>query len=266
MNRRDPTFIEWDGMASYMSEDAITLEKQDGATLVRMDDGKVNVLSLDFLDTLGDRIETATERDQPVVLTGNAKAFSAGLDLNEVPTLDEDGLRTLFSRFEGVVGPILTADVPVIAALDGFAIAGGAIIALSCDYRIAAPEAEIGATEFEVGIPFPPTDLDLFTERLPTATIRQTVLNPRRTSGEEALRLGWVDEIADDPVATAVEATDRVGGVNAAAFRDLKRQLNEDIVETWEDFEDEEMEDYIEMLNSKQTQQAILQGIENVMG
>lgn len=246
--------------------DEITVDVREGATVVQMDDGKVNALALSFLDELGDKIEGAVERDQPVVLTGNERAFSAGLDLEEVPTLDEDGLRTLFDRFEGVVEPILTADVPVIAALDGFAIAGGAIIALSCDYRIAAPDAEIGATEFKVGIPFPPTDLELFTERLPTATIRQTILNPRRTSGQEALRLGWVDEIEDDPLEAAVDATDRVGGVNEAAFQDLKRQLNEDLVETWGEFEDEEMEDYVDMLTSKQTQQAILQGIQNVMG
>ncbi len=253
-------------MPSIMTEDAITLDTQDGATIVRMDDGKVNALSLAFMDTLGDRIEEALEDDQPVILTGNGKAFSAGLDLKEVPTLDEDGLRTLFSRFEGVMEPILTAPVPVIAALDGFAIAGGAIIALSCDYRVAEPDAEIGATELNVGIPFPPTDLDLFTERLPTATVRQTILNPRRTSGEEALRLGWVDEVADDALDAAVDASHTIGGTNPAAFQDVKRQLNDEILEVWEDFEDEHMDDYIEMLTSKQTQQAILEGIQNVMG
>lgn len=249
-----------------MSEGSITLEQRDGVAIVRMDDGKVNALSLAFMDELGTRIGEALDTGQPVVLTGNDRAFSAGLDLEEVPTLDEDGLRTLFGRFEHIVEPILKAPVPVVAALPGFAIAGGAIVSLSCDYRVAAPDAEIGATELNVGIPFPPTDLDLFTERLPTRTVRQTILDPRRTSGEEALQLGWIDEIDDDPLEGGIAAAKRLGGTNEAAFQDVKRQLNAQIIETWDAFEDDEMEDYIDMLTSKQTQQAILEGIQNVMG
>lgn len=249
-----------------MTDEPITLDKRDGATVVRMDDGKVNALSLDFLGELGDRIDEALATGQPVVLAGNGKAFSAGLDLEEVPTLDEDGLRTLFDRFEGVVQPILEAPVPVVAAVDGFAIAGGAIVALACDFRVAHPEAEIGATELEIGIPFPPTDLDLFTERLPARTVRQTILDPRRTSGQEALSLGWVDVLDEDPLEAAVAAAGRLGGTNAAAFRDVKRQLNEEIVATWEAFEDEHIEDYVDLLTSKETEQAIMEGIRNVMG
>jgi enoyl-CoA hydratase/carnithine racemase len=249
-----------------MADAPITLEPRDGATLVRMDDGKVNALSLDFLGTLGDRVDEALETGDPVVLTGNDTAFSAGLDLEEVPTLQEDGLRTLFDRFEAIVEPILKAPVPVVASLDGFAIAGGAIVALSCDYRVASPEAEIGATELQVGIPFPPTDLELFTERLPARTVRQTILDPRRSQGEEALQLGWVDELADEPVEAALAAATRLGGTNDAAFQDVKAQLNEDIIEVWEDFEGGELERYVDMLTSKETEQAIMQGIQNVMG
>lgn len=249
-----------------MPGDAITVEPRDATTVVRLDDGKVNALSLAFMNELGDAVEEALEHEQPVVITGNGHAFSAGLDLEEVPTLDEDGLETLFERFEGMVEPLLRAPVPVVAAIEGFAVAGGAIIALSCDYRVAHPDAEIGATELQVGIPFPPTDLDLFTERLPTSTIRRTILDPRRTSGEEAVRLGWVDELDEDPLEGAIAAAGRLGGTNPAAFADLKAQLNSDILETWDNFEDEHMDDYLEMLSSKQTQQAILEGIRNVMG
>lgn len=249
-----------------MADDPITLAKKDGAAVVRMDDGKVNALSLDFLDLLGDRVDEALETGSPVVLTGNEKAFSAGLDLEEVPTLDEDGLRTLTSRIDDVVEPILKAPVPVVAALDGFAIAGGAIVALACDYRVASPEAEIGTTELEVGIPFPPTDRTLLTERLPDRTVRRTILDPRRSSGQEALDLGWVDEVAEDPLDAGVEAATRLGGPNDAAFQGVKDELNEEIVAAWESFEGETRDAYIDLLTSKETEQAIMQGIRNVMG
>lgn len=249
-----------------MTDAPITLDKQDGATLLRMDDGKVNALSLAFLETLGEKVDEAIGTGQPVVITGNERAFSAGLDLEEVPTLDEDGLRTLVGRMDDVVEPVLKAPVPVVAALDGFAIAGGAIVALACDHRVASPEAEIGTTELEVGIPFPPTDRALFTERLPTQAVRRTILDPRRSSGQEALDLGWVDELAEDPVEAGVAAATRLGGPNPAAFQGVKDELNEEIVATWEAFEGETRDAYIDLLTSKETEQAIMQGIRDVMG
>lgn len=244
----------------------ITVEDRDQATIVTMQDGKVNALSRDFLGELGAKLEKACAQERPVILTGSGGYFSAGLDLKEVPTLDEEGLRDLLERFKGAVKPILKAPVPVIAAIDGFAIAGGAIIALSCDYRVATPEAEIGATELQVGIPFPPTDLDLFTGRLPTRTIRRTILNPNRSKGEQALELGWVDELADDAVDGALAASQTLGGTNPAAFQDLKAQLNAPIVSTWDSFLQEDFDRYVDMLRSEQTQAAILEGIQNVMG
>lgn len=251
-----------------MSADAaVTIEARDDVTLVRMDDGKVNALSREFLDELAGRVEEAVEEDRPVVLAGNDRIFSAGLDLNEVPTLDEDGLRDLIGNFGRVLDPILRAPVPVVAALTGHAIAGGAIIALSCDHRVAAPAAEVGATELAIGIPFPPTDVTLFTTRLPTRAIRRTILDPRRVQGDEALQLGWVDEVADDPVEAAAALAGRSGGTNRAGFRILKEELNRPILEAWDAFDDADghVEEYVELLTSKETEQAVLEGIRRVM-
>ncbi len=244
----------------------ILVEDKDGATIVTMQDGKVNALSRDFLGELGNKLEKACAQEQPVILTGSGGYFSAGLDLKEVPTLDEAGLRDLLEKFKGAVKPLLKAPVPTIAAIDGYAIAGGAIIALSCDYRVGTPDSEIGATELQVGIPFPPTDMDLFTERLPKATIRRTILNPNRAVGQEALELGWFDEVTNDALEGALAVSQTIGGTNAAAFQDLKAQLNEPIVSTWDSFLQEDFDRYVDMLQSEQTQAAILEGIQNVMG
>jgi enoyl-CoA hydratase len=246
--------------------EAITVDRRDGVTLVEMDDGKVNALSTDFLGTLGNKLEKATAQEQPVVLTGNGHAFSAGLDLEEVPTLDREGLRTLLENFKQGAEAILRAEMPVVAAIDGFAIAGGGIFALSCDYRVAHPEADVGCTELEVGIPFPPTDLSLFEARLPPQTIRRTILQPRKVHGEEARELGWVDELAEDPVDEAEAAIETIGGTNPEAFRRVKQRLNEPILDTWESLFEGAFDEYVELLDSRQTQEAILEGIQSVMG
>ncbi len=250
-----------------MSPDPITVETQDEITVVKMDDGKVNALSTTFLADLAARVEKATSAGTPVVLTGNQRAFSAGLDLTEVPTLDREGLGELIGSFERVLHPILATDVPVIAAIDGFAIAGGAIIALSCDYRVGSPTAEIGATELRVGIPLPPSDLSLFTARLPAHTIRRTIMDPNRVSGEEAVALGWLDEVTTDALAGAMERAGTIGGTNRQAFANVKAHMNEPILESWESFlEGGGLEEYLDLLTSEQTQEAIFEGIQSVMG
>ena len=246
--------------------EAITVDRREDVTLVEMDDGKVNALSTAFLEELGGKLEKATAQEQPVVLTGNGHAFSAGLDLDEVPTLDREGLRELLDHFKTGTEAILTAEVPVIAAFEGFAVAGGGIFALTCDYRVAHPEADIGCTELEVGIPFPPTDLSLLEARLPPQTVRRTILQPRKVHGQEALELGWIDELGEDPVEGALAATDTIGGTNPEAFRRAKQHLNEPILDTWESLFEGAFDEYVELLDSRQTQEAILQGIQRVMG
>lgn len=249
-----------------MSPDAIEIQDRDETTLVRMDDGKVNALSVAFLGELAGKVEKALDIGRPVVIAGNDRIFSAGLDLNEVPTLDADGLRELIGSFGDVLGPILREPVPVVAALGGHAIAGGAILALACDHRVAAPDAEIGATEMEIGIPFPPTDIALFTSRLPTRTIRRTILDPRRVAGKEAVALGWIDEVADDPVQAAVGLAGRSGGTNPEGFEIMKRELNRPILEAWDGFEgDGHVETYVELLTSETTEQAVIEGIQQAM-
>jgi enoyl-CoA hydratase/carnithine racemase len=260
------TFIARDALVRSMSGDDVTIEHRDGATVVHLDDGKVNALSTVFLGELADRLEEATGEGEPVVLTGNGHAFSAGLDLEEVPTLERDGLEELLRNFKRGAAAILRADEPVVAALEGFAVAGGGIFALSCDHRVAHPEAEIGCTELEVGIPFPPTDLSLFEARLPPHAIRRTIVDPNRVSGQRALNLGWVDELDEDPLDAGLDAAGRIGGTNPEAFRIVKQRLNRPILETWDAFFEDAYDDYVELLNSKTTQQAILEGIQKVMG
>lgn len=249
-----------------MSDD-VTLEEAGEATVVRMDDGKVNALSVSFLDVLGDRVAEALDGGGPVVVTGNDRIFSAGLDLNEVPKLDADGLAELIGNFGDVLEPILREPVPVVAALPGHAIAGGAILALACDHRVAAPEAEIGATEMEIGIPFPPTDIALFTSRLPSRTIRRTIVDPRRVAGEQALDLGWVDEVADDPLQAGLAVADRLGGTNPEGFEIMKRELNRSVIEAWDGFSgDDHVDQYVDLLTSETTREAVLEGIAQTMG
>jgi enoyl-CoA hydratase len=146
------------------------------------------------------RFEADDER-RVMVVTGAGAAFCAGADLTAIASLAP--------RADGPDGPLgftrRTPSKPTIAAVDGWAVAGGLELALWCDLRIASPPARFGCLERRWGVPL----IDGGTWRLPRIVgmgrALDLILTGRLVEADEALAIGLVTSIADDPVAAAVE-------------------------------------------------------------
>ncbi|SRR5579871_60427 len=136
------------------------------------------------------------------VLTGSGGTFCAGADLREVA----DGRRTAIEESgSGPMGPTwLQLNKPVIAAIEGHAVAGGLELALWCDLRIAAQDAVFGVFNRRFGVPL----IDLGTVRLPRmigqGRALDLILTGRSVSGEEALQMGLVNRLVDPGKALTV--------------------------------------------------------------
>ena len=136
----------------------IAVEQRTGLAMLTMDDGRVNALDLEVLTDL-----TASLREirTPVVITGAGKAFSAGVDLRRIVN---DGGGDYVGDFLAALSEaflaVFTHPYPVVAAVNGHAIAGGCIIALAADYRLMSA-GTIGVTEVAVGVPFPVAALEI---------------------------------------------------------------------------------------------------------
>ncbi len=143
----------------------------------------------------------------PVLLTGGGRAFSAGLNLKEVLSLDSNGMRDFLVLLEEVVDAVLNHPGPTVAAINGHAIAGGAVIARCCDVAIAtsSSKARIGLTETAIGLEFPPRTLQALQFRIPQRHHHEVLLGAGLHSPPDALRLGLVDALAED-VRAAAEA------------------------------------------------------------
>jgi enoyl-CoA hydratase len=150
-----------------------------------------------------------------MVLTGAGGAFCAGADLK--------ALETLGPRAEGPDGPLgftrRVAAKPTIAAVDGWAVAGGLELALWCDLRIAAPGSTFGCFERRWGVPL----IDGGTWRLPRVIgmgrALDLVLTGRAVDTTEAFEIGLVTAVADDPVAAAVAMGELIAGFPQATVR-----------------------------------------------
>ena len=120
-----------------MSE-MIRLEMNNGVATLRLDRPPANALDLSFITALADAFAELEGRGdvRAVVVTGTGRFFSAGLDLKAIPGYGHDEQRALATNLNRMVGRLYGLPLPVVAAVNGHCIAGGVIVALSCDYRV----------------------------------------------------------------------------------------------------------------------------------
>ncbi len=203
----------------------------DGVRLITLNDpDRRNALSPDLQAELGAAVDAvAADRDARVlVVTGNGPGFSAGADLPAVfGALDRDtveiraGLRAIYDSFLRV----RRLEIPTIAAVQGAAVGAGVNLAMSCDVRIAGPHARFGITFTKLGL-HPGGGCTYFlTHALGRQRAMALILGGETLAAGEALQLGLVLEVVDDPLARALETAAGWAAVDPALSRDIKRAV-----------------------------------------
>jgi enoyl-CoA hydratase/carnithine racemase len=201
-----------------------------------------NALGTATMGRILEQLEAAA--GAPVLLTGAGDAFSAGLDLREVATLDASRGESFLRLLERCMSALYLYPGPIVAAVNGHAIAGGCIVALCCDYRVAtvSPGVKIGMNEVPLGLRFPPRTLSIVRARVPRQHRDRVVLGGRLFAPSEALRAGLVDEVDADPVTVARARLEELAVSPGRAYAQAKADLrgaseqalaSDDAVERW---------------------------------
>src|SRR6478672_217825 len=139
-----------------------------------------------------------------LIITGNEKFFSAGADLNELSRLTAAQALEFSRQGQALMLAIDQFSVPVIAAIRGYCMGGGMDLALACDYRIAAPNAVFGHRGASLGVMTGWGGTQRLPRLIGKARAMQMFLLAEMVKADEALRIGLVDRIADDPVTQAL--------------------------------------------------------------
>lgn len=162
--------------------------------------------------------------DQPLLLTGAGTAFSAGLDLDALATLDAGGVRDLLLAMERVTHRLFLHPAPTVALVNGHAVAGGCLVAQCCDVRIAVedPKLRIGMTGVAIGLTYPPFVLDVFGARLTPPNVEKVLLSAARFDVDRALALGLLDEVASDAKVAAEAALAERAALPRASYAATK--------------------------------------------
>lgn len=201
----------------------------DGVAVVRLAHGKVNALDVELLHAIADVFTGLAGEPHPaVVLTGDGSCFSAGVDLWRVIDGGAGYVDAFLPALSDALMAVFTLGKPVVAAVNGHAIAGGAVLACAADHRIMAdPGGRIGVTEVLVGVPFPPVPLEIVRFALGGSRARAAVLSGRTFEAGSAVVAGFADEIvpASGLLTAAAAAARRLAGIPADTFRLTKHQL-----------------------------------------
>jgi enoyl-CoA hydratase len=160
-----------------------------------------------------------------VVFTGAGRAFSAGVDLKRIADGGMDYVRAFRPSLSAAVKAVFDHPGPVVAAINGHAIAGGCVLAAACDLRLMSG-GTIGLSEMRVGVPFPAVPLEVM-RHLTGPAVRRLVWNAELLAPAEALAIGLIDEVVTPPelAAAALAAAQRLARIPAEVFAVTKRQL-----------------------------------------
>jgi enoyl-CoA hydratase/carnithine racemase len=188
---------------------------------------RANALSMAVLDLVERELDRAA--GEPLLVTGEGSAFSSGLDLDELRSAAPSDVERIVTAIERTAKKLFLHPAPTVALVNGHAVAGGCLLAQCCDVRIGAadPRVRIGMTGVAVGLTYPPFVLAVLGRRLSPPQLETVLLGSERHSPDQALRLGLLDAIGDDPRALATSELGARAKLPRAAYAAAKRALRE---------------------------------------
>jgi enoyl-CoA hydratase len=182
----------------------VSYRSADGIATLRMDDGKVNVLSCAMLNDISAALDRAEAERAVVLLAGRDGVFSAGFDLRVLKAGGPAAVSMVRSGFE-LAERVLSFPLPVVMACGGHAVAMGLFLLLSGDYRIgAAGPYRLTANEVAIGLIMPRPAVEILRQRLTPAFFSRAVTLAETFRPSDAVAGGLVDRVV--PAAELEEA------------------------------------------------------------
>ncbi|MFY9265157.1 MAG: crotonase/enoyl-CoA hydratase family protein [Solirubrobacterales bacterium] len=215
---------------------ALTYEVRDNVAWIEFDDGGPNALKTEVFNAYFDSLDSAEADDAvgAVVIAGREGFFSAGMDLKWMESAGREELGTIGPNLARLAHRIVIFPKPVIAAVEGHAIAGGAVVLLACDRSVGATGSyKVGLNEVALGIPFGGFALTLARLHLTPTAFGSALLHGELHRPDRAHALGYLDELAD-PAAVrsrAGEIAARAATLNVSAYRIAKQAMRGEVAE-----------------------------------
>jgi enoyl-CoA hydratase len=205
----------------------IELAEQDGVAVLRLAHGKVNAMSMEFCEALTARFAEISSA-RAVVMTATGRTFSAGVDLVRLLEGGAPYVRKFLPVLSEMFATVFSHPTPVVAAINGHAIAGGCVLACAADKRLMARDGgRIGVTELLVGVPFPPVAMEIMRCAAAPRFFADAIFSGATYTPAEAVARGFVHEVVEPQalLERAVAAANALAALPPKAFALTKRQI-----------------------------------------
>jgi enoyl-CoA hydratase len=211
---------------------------QNGVAVLRMAHGKANAMDVEFCDALAACFEEHRQSSsQAMVLVGGGRIFSAGVDLLRLLDGEAAYIRAFLPKLSRMFAAVFSHPKPVVAAINGHAMAGGCVLACAADRRIMARDTiRIGITELLVGVVFPAVAMEIMRYALAPEHFEEAVLSGTTYLPAEAQERGMVHGVVEPAVLLerALEAARTLAALSPKSFAFTKEQMRAPVVERWQ--------------------------------
>ncbi|MBA1263526.1 crotonase/enoyl-CoA hydratase family protein [Stutzerimonas stutzeri] len=214
--------------------DLVAYQLEDGIATLTLNNGKVNALSPAVFEALNAALDRAEQDRAVVILTGQPGILSGGYDL-KVMTSGPENAMALVATGSTLSRRMLAHPFPIIAACPGHAIAKGAFLLLSVDYRIGVEGAfNIGLNEVQIGMTMHHAGIELARDRLRKSAFHRSVINGEMFDPQGALDAGFLDKVVapEELMTTARAAAAQLQKINMTAHKNTKRKVRKALLET----------------------------------
>ncbi|PYC24564.1 crotonase/enoyl-CoA hydratase family protein [Aquipseudomonas alcaligenes] len=214
--------------------DLISYQLEDGIATLTLNNGKVNAISPDVIAAFNAALDQAVQDRAVVIITGQPGILSGGYDL-KVMTSGPQNAVALVTAGSTLARRMLAHPFPIIVACPGHAIAKGAFILLSADYRIGVEGPfNIGLNEVQIGMTMHHAGIELARDRLRKSAFHRSVINGEIFNPESAVDAGFLDKVvpAEQLMATAVAAAQQLKKINMTAHKNTKLKVRKALLET----------------------------------
>jgi enoyl-CoA hydratase len=208
----------------------LDITNRDGVAIVTLRYGKANALDVEICEALAAHLPLLASSSNAVILTGQGRIFSAGVDLVRLSEGGAAYIRQFLPILDKAFAAVFDFPKPIVAALNGHAIAGGCVLACAADRRIMAKDGgRIGVTELQVGVPFPPQALEIMRHVTAPQFLEEVILGAATYTPDDALARGLINEIvpADALTDRAMTVALSLAAISPESYALSKRQLRQ---------------------------------------
>ncbi|WP_454564473.1 crotonase/enoyl-CoA hydratase family protein [Pseudomonas sp. AIG] len=216
-----------------MSE-LISYHLEDGIATLTLSNGKVNAISPDVIAAFNVALDQAVTDRAVVIITGQPGILSGGYDL-KVMTAGPKEAVSLVTAGSTLARRLLSHPFPVIVACPGHAVAKGAFILLSADYRIGVDGPfSIGLNEVQIGMTMHHAGIELARDRLRRSAFHRSVINGEMFDPQSAVDAGFLDKVvsAEELQSAALAAARQLKKINMLAHKNTKLKVRKSLLET----------------------------------